>query len=80
MVTRGKTSVFKPWTQYVITIFSSSQPLQALLAFKEPRGFKSAVKHPEWLSAINSEIQALQKNDTWTMVPHSTFYNMVGCR
>ena len=53
MVIRGKAGVFKPWTQHVMTICSSSQPLQALFAFKEPRGFKSFVKHPEWLSAID---------------------------
>jgi hypothetical protein len=29
---------------------------------------------------MNSEIQALQKNNTWTLVPRSTSYNMVGCR
>jgi len=29
---------------------------------------------------MNSEIQALQKNDTWTLVPHPVSYNVVGCQ
>jgi hypothetical protein len=63
-----------------MTVCSSLQPFQTLLALKEPRGFKSAAKHPEWLSAMDSEIQALQRNDTWTLVPRPASHNVVGCR
>ncbi|RVW74885.1 Retrovirus-related Pol polyprotein from transposon RE1 [Vitis vinifera] len=61
-------------------ISSSSQLFQALLALKEPRGFKSAAKHPEWLSAMDDEIHALKKNDTWVLVPRPQHHNVVGCR
>ncbi|RVX04648.1 Retrovirus-related Pol polyprotein from transposon RE1 [Vitis vinifera] len=51
-----------------------------LLAIQEPRGFRSGAKHPEWLLAMDDEIQALKKNDTWDLVPRPINHNMVGCR
>jgi hypothetical protein len=80
MVTRGNAGIVKPRVQHAMIVCSSLQPFQTLLAPKEPRGFKSAAKHPEWLSAMDSEIQALQRNDTWTLVPRPASHNVVGCR
>ena len=65
MITRGKASIFKPRLYHAMNVLSSSQTFQALLALKEPWGFKPATKHPEWLSAMDDEIQALKTNDTW---------------
>lgn len=31
----------------------------------EPRSYKQAVQNPHWVKAMNSELQALQQNDTW---------------
>ncbi|RVW50549.1 Retrovirus-related Pol polyprotein from transposon RE1 [Vitis vinifera] len=79
----------------VISTILSSSPLSAsisipttstnihpmvFLAIQEPRGFKSETKHPEWLSAMDDEIQALKKNDTWDLVPRPINHNVVGCR
>ncbi|KAL6334726.1 hypothetical protein AAG906_021385 [Vitis piasezkii] len=72
--------IFKPRLYHAMHISSSSQLFQALLALKEPRGFKSAAKHPEWLSAMDDEIHALKKNDTWVLVPRPQHHNVVGCR
>ncbi|RVX21294.1 Retrovirus-related Pol polyprotein from transposon RE1 [Vitis vinifera] len=80
MITRGKVGIFKPRLYHAMHISSSSQLFQALLALKEPRGFKSAAKHPEWLSAMDDEIHALKKNDTWVLVPRPQHHNVVGCR
>ena len=79
MITRGKVGIFKPWLYHAMNVLSSSQTLQALLALKEPWGFKSATKHPEWLSAMDDEIQALKTNDTWVLVPRLNNHNVVGC-
>ncbi|RVW91359.1 Retrovirus-related Pol polyprotein from transposon RE1 [Vitis vinifera] len=80
MITRGKTGIFKPRLYHAMNISSSSQLFQALLALKEPQGFTSAAKHPEWLSAMDDEIHALKKNDTWVLVPRPQHHNVVGCR
>nr|CAN61640.1 hypothetical protein VITISV_021909 [Vitis vinifera] len=80
MITRGKAGIFKPRLYHAMHISSSSQLFQAFLALKEPRGFKSAAKHPEWLSAMDDEIHALKKNDTWVLVPRPQHHNVVGCR
>lgn len=57
----------------------SSQFFQVLLTLQEPQGFKSAVKHLEWLLAMDDEIQALKKNDTWDLVPCLVNHNVVDC-
>nr|CAN83877.1 hypothetical protein VITISV_014760 [Vitis vinifera] len=80
MITRGKAGIFKPRLYHVMHISSSSQLFQALLALKEPCGFKPAAKHPKWLSAMDDEIHALKKNDTWVLVPRPQHHNVVGCR
>ena len=79
MVTREKTSTFKPKAYHVLTLSPLSQFFQVLLAIQEPRGFKSMAKHPKWLLAMDDEIQALKKNDTWDLVPRPINHNVVGC-
>ncbi|KAL6321989.1 hypothetical protein AAG906_035908 [Vitis piasezkii] len=80
MVTRGKAGIFKPKAYHALTLSPSSQFFQVLLAIQESRGFKSMAKHPEWLSTMDDEIQALKKNDTWDLVPRPINHNVVGCR
>jgi hypothetical protein len=48
--------------------------------FNRLEGGKSEAKHPEWLSAMDLEIQALRKNDTWILVPCPASHKVVGCR
>lgn len=60
-----------PWFQVHITV-------------KEPYGFKSVVKHSEWLSVMNYEVMNyeiinLKHNNTWCLVPHPYDHNDVGC-
>ncbi|KAL6346966.1 hypothetical protein AAG906_006026 [Vitis piasezkii] len=53
---------------------------QVLIAIQESRGFKFVAKHPKWLSAMDDEIQALKKNDTWDLITRPINHNVVGCR
>jgi hypothetical protein len=80
MVTRRKAGIFKPKAYHALTIAGSSKFFHVLLALQEPRGFKSAAKHPAWLSAMDAEIQALKNNDTWDLVQRPVSHNVVGCR
>jgi len=80
MVTRAKNGIVKPRTIHSLSALSSPSWFQAHLAIKEPRGFKSAIKHPEWLSAMDDEIAALKQNNTWRLVPRPHNHNVVGCR
>ena len=59
MITRSNASVHKPRAYLCLTPFLDTLFSQALFALKEPHGFKSASKHPEWLLAMEEEIQAL---------------------
>ncbi|KAJ0480794.1 putative RNA-directed DNA polymerase [Helianthus annuus] len=46
----------------------------------EPKYFKDAVKDPNWVSAMNDEIQALHRNHTWDVVDRPKNRNVVGCK
>ena len=38
---------------------------------RESKTFSKAAKDPRWIEAINEEMQALRKNETWDLVPTS---------
>ena len=35
----------------------------------DPKTFKEAVQNPDWVSSMNVELEALELNDTWEVVP-----------
>ena len=46
----------------------------------EPKSYTKASKDPNWIQAMNVEIQALEANHTWTLTdlpPHKT---AIGCK
>ena len=43
----------------------------------EPRHFQAALSIPHWHAAMKQEIQALQKNDTWQLVPPVSGVNVI---
>ncbi|KAJ0947449.1 putative RNA-directed DNA polymerase [Helianthus annuus] len=46
----------------------------------EPKHFNEAIKDPNWVSAMNDEIQALHRNHTWDVVDRPKNRNIVGCK
>ena len=80
MLTRAKANIFKTRHTANLSGFSFSGLLSALLASTEPKGFKSAAKNPTWLAAMDEEVQALQHNRTWVLVPRLAHTNIVGSK
>ncbi len=80
MLTRAKADIFKTRHPAHLGLVESSGLLSALLASTEPKGFKSAAKNPAWLNAMDDEIQALQSNRTWILVPRPANTNIVGSK
>lgn len=46
---------------------SSHQHLTNVAFYSEPRSYNEASLHPDWVTAMNKEIQALEKNSTWCL-------------
>ncbi|XP_074376785.1 putative mitochondrial protein AtMg00820 [Apium graveolens] len=58
-------------------------PPHALLTVvknSEPTCYTEASKHEVWRNAMTEEINALLKNQTWTLVPLAPSQNKVGCK
>ena len=47
---------------------------------REPETFSKAAKDPQWIKAMNEEMQALDKNETWDLVPTSPQRKAIGCK
>lgn len=46
----------------------------------EPSSYTQATLDPLWVQAMNLELQALQTNDTWDIVPLPAGKKSVGCK
>ncbi|KAJ9566476.1 hypothetical protein OSB04_002442 [Centaurea solstitialis] len=80
MTTRSKAGIFKPRHIDDISLVQNNPLHVALLASKEPKGIKSALKQPGWHAAMQEEMQALQANKTWVLVPRPISVNVVGSK
>lgn len=67
MVTWSKAGVIKPNPKYALC----SQKIE----INEPHTIKEALQHDGWLQAMKAEINALEKNNTWTLVPREDHRN-----
>ncbi|KAK0598454.1 hypothetical protein LWI29_034831 [Acer saccharum] len=65
MITRSKTGSLKPKT------FLSTSNISSAVS-SEPKTVKQALSDPKWYSAMQEEFRALQSNNTWSLVPHSS--------
>ncbi|KAL6311075.1 hypothetical protein AAG906_026998 [Vitis piasezkii] len=80
MLTRAKVGIFKTRHSAHLGLVGSSRLISALLASTKPKGFKSAAKNPIWLTTMDEEVQALQNNRTWILVPQPIDTNIVGSK
>ncbi|KAK9048876.1 hypothetical protein SSX86_032155 [Deinandra increscens subsp. villosa] len=62
-----------PSSEFYLYNSSTSYP-------QEPPTISHALKHPSWRAAMQAEFDALQNNNTWTLVPSLTAPNLVGCK
>ncbi|GKV21611.1 hypothetical protein SLEP1_g31573 [Rubroshorea leprosula] len=62
---------------------ASTHPMmtRTRIDIREPKTIKKALQLPQWLRAMQEELVALYKNNTWTLVPPpSTNTNIVGSK
>ena len=48
--------------------------------FIEPPTYKVASQYPKWCKAMDAEFQALQRQQTWSLVPVPPNVHLVGCK
>lgn len=59
---------------------SQQQVLGSQAQWQEPTSYKQAVLDPHWVHAMGLELQALQANNTWDIVPLAVGKKPVGCK
>lgn len=47
---------------------------------REPSSFKEAIQHPQWMDAINAELQAVTDNHTWIITDLPPDKMPIGCK
>ena len=80
MITRAKVGIFTNRHPANLALLGSSGLLYALLASTEPKGFTSATKNLAWLATMDEDVEALQTNRTWILVPRPANTNIVGSK
>jgi transposase InsO family protein len=53
---------------------------QAMLSLIEPKTFAEASKDEDWIKAMNEELDQIEKNQTWELVPRPKDKNVVGTK
>jgi histone deacetylase 1/2 len=71
MQTRAKCGIFKPKQLNLATKYPLPNPI-------EPTCVSQAMKSTKWQQAMTDEFMALMRNGTWTLVPPSPHYNVIG--
>ena len=54
--------------------------MMKVTSVREPKMFSEAAKDPRWVAAMNEEMEALCKNETWDLVPHTPHTKAIDCR
>lgn len=80
MVTRAKAGIFKHRHHADLSQVVHHVLHNALFATTDPKSYKTAKKNPIWMAAKQCEIDALHKNNTWSLVPRPINRNSVGSK
>jgi hypothetical protein len=46
----------------------------------QPKNFNEASKDVNWLKSMNDELDQIERNDTWELVPKPTDKNVIGSK
>lgn len=71
-LTRSKVGIVKPNPKYA--------PNTTTIDIVEPTSVKQALSHTGWVSAMQEELDALDKNDTWELVDRTSDMNVIGTK
>ena len=71
MHTRSKNGIYKPKTFHTATLDYTQT---------EPPTYHTTSKFPQWCIAMTEEYTALQRQQTWSLVPPPIDKNIVGCK
>jgi hypothetical protein len=52
----------------------------ALLSMNEPKNFEESNQHDDWIRAMNEELDQIEKNNTWELVPRPEDKNVIGSK
>ena len=80
MVTRSKKGISKPKAMLAKTTSSSTKATKPDYTITEPPSFKIAIQYQQWCKAMDEKFAALQRQGTWSLMPHSPTQNVVGCK
>jgi hypothetical protein len=53
---------------------------QAMLSLIEPKSVKESRKIKDWIKAMDEELDQIEKNQTWELVPIPKYKNVVGTK
>ena len=53
---------------------------QALISLVEPNNFAEARKNNDWINAMNDELDQIEKNQTWELVPRPKVMSVIGTK
>jgi hypothetical protein len=61
-------------------IKDSEQSHVSFISMTEPKKFDEASQHDDWIRAMNEELDQIEKNNTWELVPRPEDKNVIGSK
>jgi hypothetical protein len=52
----------------------------SILSKVEPKSFEEASRDKDWVNAMNEELDQIEKNETWELVPRPKDKNVIGTK
>nr|KYP47724.1 Retrovirus-related Pol polyprotein from transposon TNT 1-94 [Cajanus cajan] len=74
MVMHSQHKIVKPNPKYALITMPSTD------ITRNPHNIHSTLVHPRWKVAMGEELEALHKNQTWELVPHSPNLHIIGSK
>jgi hypothetical protein len=53
---------------------------KAVLSLIEPKYVKESIKSKDWIKSMNEELDQIEKNQTWELVPRPKNKNVIGTK